>query len=63
MVVIANDRLHAPNDPETFAQMQPILEEGFKQALNCQVKLEIASGDPRERFTVRALTTAKQGRR
>jgi hypothetical protein len=64
MMVVANDRLHAPNDSKTFAELEPILSAGFKKALNGgEVKLESASGDPRERLTVRAVTSAAPGRR
>jgi hypothetical protein len=64
MMVVANDRLHAPNDQNTFAELEPILAAGFKEALNGgDVKLESASGDPRERFTVRAFTSAAPGPR
>ena len=65
MLLIANDRLHAPNDPTTFAKLEPVLAAGLKRAVGAaSVTLTPASGDPRERFTVRVLlTNAAQGRR
>jgi hypothetical protein len=54
-VIIANDRLEAPNGDETFTALQPILTTALKQVLDeSTFTLTRASRDPKERFAVNA---------
>ena len=50
MLVIANDRLHAPNDDATFAELKPVLAE----ALENSFELTRTSTDPKDRLTILA---------
>jgi len=50
LLVIANDRLHAPNDDATFADFKPVLAE----ALGNSFELTRISADPKERLTILA---------
>src|SRR5262249_6954119 len=53
MLVIANDRLHAPNQERTFAEMEPALSAAFRRVLDSpNFTLTRGSIDPKERFTV-----------
>jgi hypothetical protein len=52
-LVIANDRLLAPNDAATFAAMKPSLAKVFGPA----AKLTHTSTNPKDRLTVRVLGT------
>ena len=51
MLVIANDRLLAPNTPEARAQFEPLV----RQAFGPQAVLTHDSPDPRERLAVRVV--------
>ncbi|MCZ6675261.1 MAG: hypothetical protein O7C75_20195 [Verrucomicrobia bacterium] len=57
--VIANDRLHAPNNEQTFAAFEPVLQEFFTQLFNDTNYQYERGTDPRERFTVNVKTTDK----
>ena len=51
--VIINDRLLAPNTPETFATLEPDLRTFFDRLYNStDYTLTYQNADPRERFTV-----------
>ena len=63
VLVVANDRLQAPNDAKTFAELEPVLSAGLKQALGSSVTLTPTSTDPRERLTIRAAISAAHGLR
>ena len=54
MLIIANDRLLAPNNHETFLQFQPQLSSALNEVLGKAFKLSRISDDPRERLTIRA---------
>lgn len=57
LLIIANDRLHAPNDENTFARFQPVISSVLKRVLNLgDFKLTLLTRDPKERFTVHAET-------
>jgi len=52
-VVMANDRLHAPNSDETLAELKPALTAAVRQVFdNAQFQFARTSLDPRDRFTV-----------
>jgi hypothetical protein len=53
LLVIANDRLQAPNENETFAEFQPIVT-GVLQRVFGETNFDVAPvrGDPKERFAV-----------
>ena len=63
LLVVANDRLHAPNDSRTFAELEPVLKAGLTRALGVNVTLKPTSSDPRERLTIQVSTNAAQGQR
>jgi hypothetical protein len=48
LLVIANDRLHAPNDDATFTEFKPVLAE----VLGNSFELTRVSSDPKERLTI-----------
>jgi hypothetical protein len=51
--LIANDRLLAPNDDKTFAQLEPALASSLQPAFEGKrLKLTRTSQDPRERLTI-----------
>jgi len=53
LLVLANDRLNAPNDNETFNQLRPILAAALKQAFESTAfELSRKSQDPRERLVI-----------
>jgi hypothetical protein len=54
MLIVANDRLLAPNNNETFSGLQPRLSAGLTQVLGQPFKLSRVSDDPKERLTIRA---------
>jgi len=54
LLVIANDRLEAPNDDDTFAALQPAVAAGLNSALGQDFKLTRTSTDPKERLTIEA---------
>ena len=52
-IVITNDRLHAPNDENTFAELQPIVSAALRQAFEgAEFDLTRTSTDPKERLTM-----------
>ena len=52
-VVMTNDRLHAPNDENTFGELQPIMSAALRQSFdNAEFDLARTSTDPKERLTV-----------
>jgi len=52
-VVITNDRLNAPNDEKTFAELQPIVSAALRQAFDgADFDLTRSSTDPKERLTI-----------
>jgi hypothetical protein len=57
-VVVANDRLNAPNDEETFAELRPVLAAALKQVFEKEFKLTRSTNDPKERLTVQVKTSA-----
>jgi hypothetical protein len=64
MVVVANDRLNAPNDRSTYKELEPVLSAGLKLALgNPDLTLSSQTTDGRERLAIRVLTSAPQARR
>jgi hypothetical protein len=50
LLVIANDRLAAPNDEATFAELKPVIAEALEGAFN----LTRVSTDPKERLAILA---------
>ena len=54
LLIIANDRLGAPNDDATLAELTPVLTAVLKQTLERDFKLTRVSIDPKERLTVLA---------
>ena len=57
-IVIANDRLSAPNDDQTFAELQPALSAALRQIFDgVEFHLARTNVDPKERLTV----TCKRG--
>jgi hypothetical protein len=53
-LVVANDRLLAPNSEESFSQVQSQLSSALKELLGKPFKLSRISDDPKERLTIRA---------
>ena len=54
LLIIANDRLHAPNEDETFRELRPVLSSALNAVFRkSNFKLARASADPKERFAVR----------
>jgi hypothetical protein len=52
-VVMANDRLHAPNNDETLDELKPALTAALRQIFdNAQFQFARTSLDSRDRFTV-----------
>jgi hypothetical protein len=52
-LVIANDRLEAPNDESTYAELQPVLSAALREVLDHpDFKLSRVSFDPKERLTI-----------
>ena len=51
--VIANDRLNAPNDEKTFAELKPSLTAALLQVFEgAEFRLARTSLDPKDRFTI-----------
>ena len=62
-MVIANDRLNAPNNDQTFAELQPPLSAALKQVFEgAEFHLARTSMDTRERFTVSCRRIVSQPR-
>jgi hypothetical protein len=55
--VFVNDRMLAPNTPETYDRLSPAIHEFFERRLARPVKLDWKA-DPRELFRVRVKTAA-----
>ena len=51
-----NDRLLAPNEPETYQAVLPELQEPCRELLGDGTAFAYGQGDPRERFTIRVHT-------
>jgi hypothetical protein len=52
-LVIANDRLEAPNTEETFAELQPAVKDALQEVFGASsFKLTRASTDPKDRLSV-----------
>ena len=52
-LVFANDRLNAPNNEQTFAELKPVLSAALQQTFDgTAFHLDRASLDPKERLTV-----------
>ena len=57
LLVVANDRLLAPNSEQTFTQLKPALSEGLKSLLpDGKFTMTRSSENPKERFSVRVQT-------
>jgi len=61
LLLVANDRLKAPNTEATFQQFEPEFSEFFRQLLNDDECTLARQKDPRERFAVRVHTRIPQG--
>ena len=56
-LIVANDRLNAPNDDRTFARLQPGISEVLKRVMpGADVRLTHLAGNPKERFAVNVRT-------
>ena len=52
--VVANDRLVAPNEDATLAELEPVLSAALKGALGAKnFRISRTSSDPKERFSAR----------
>ena len=51
-IIFANDRLLAPNNEETFAQLQAALSDSLREVLGKTFSLSRVSDDPKERLTI-----------
>jgi hypothetical protein len=60
LLLVANDRLKAPNTEATFQQFEPEFSEFFRQLLNDDECTLARQEDPRERFAVRVHTGIPQ---
>jgi hypothetical protein len=54
-IIVANDRLLAPNTDESFSQLQPPLSATLQEILGKPFKLARISEDPKERLAIRAV--------
>jgi hypothetical protein len=62
-IVIANDRLNAPNNDQTFAELRPPLSAALKQVFDgAEFHFARASIDAKERFTVSCRRVVSQTR-
>ena len=52
MLLLANDRLHTPNDAETFERLRPVLTRALSAILGRGVFSLDRVEDPRERFSI-----------
>ncbi len=53
LLIIANDRLHAPNNEQTFSELKPLLSSALRQSLGrSDLTLTRASTNPKDRFAV-----------
>jgi hypothetical protein len=60
LLVIANDRLLAPNDSATLSSLQADLSAAFEPLLG-RVFMTLANKDPKDRFSVHVRTTKNDG--
>ena len=61
LLVMANDRLHAPNTEETFQKIRPVLSQFLNQFLDGNDFTLTHRADPKERFTVAVRTPHSMG--
>jgi hypothetical protein len=54
MLLVANDRLEAPNDDETFAQLKLMLDAAMHEVFPGTFNLTRAGADPKERLSILA---------
>ncbi len=54
MLIVANDRLEAPNDDAVFAQLKPMLAATIQEVFHGTFNLTRVSTDPKERLAVLA---------
>lgn len=54
MLLVANDRLEAPNDDGTFAQLKPVITAAMQEVFPGTFDLTRVSIDPKERLTILA---------
>ena len=53
LLFVANDRLHAPNDENTFLQFEPVLSASLKTLFDgASFDIKRAAADPKERFAL-----------
>jgi hypothetical protein len=56
-LIIANDRLLAPNLEDTFLEIQPVLKDALQRVLGTSdIHLALASSNPKDRLAVLATT-------
>jgi hypothetical protein len=56
VLIVANDRLLAPNNDETFLALEPGVSAALNQVLGKSFKLSRISDDPKERLIIRGQT-------
>jgi hypothetical protein len=56
MLIVANDRLLAPNNDESLLKLESVLSGALHQVLEKRFNLSRISDDPKERLTLRAST-------
>lgn len=62
LLIVANDRLHAPNDERTLSELRPVISAVLTRLLGvADFTLTPISGNPKERFTVRVQTGRSEG--
>jgi hypothetical protein len=54
MLLVANDRLEAPNDDTTFVRLKPMLAAAIEEVFPGSFNLTRISTDPKERLTILA---------
>ena len=52
VLIVANDRFHAPNTEETFAQLRPVLSKVLRQLFDANELTLTRQTDPKERFAL-----------
>jgi len=52
-VIVANDRMAAPNTPAAFSELEPVLRQSLHPVFGADLKLMKISGNPKERLTIR----------
>ena len=61
LLLVANDRFHAPNTKETFQRLEPVLLAFFGQLLDSDEFTLTHRDDPKERFAVAVSTSHSAG--